>query len=234
MAAPLLMAELPAAMAVFPLAFARLAEGKHQLVALLGLEASQNLFVNAQGHWQGAYTPACYRAYPFSLQRVSGEAERMLMCFNEGSGLLRERPDATQGESRFFDDDGKLLKPLQERLAFLETCASNTQQTQAAVDALDAAGLLQAWPRLGGLYRIDEAALAQLSAGQLLALRDAGALPMAYAQLLSLPRLASLQRLLTQRRQAAQQANAPAGAPDLALAEKLFEPGQSDTFQFNW
>jgi hypothetical protein len=229
--APLLLAELPMAVTAFPLAFARQSSNKALLVAVLGLQSSQNLLVDPQGRWQAEYMPACYRAYPFSLQRVSGEDQRLLLCISEQSGLLRESPDPAKGELRFFDDVGGLLPHMQERLKFLETCAANTQMTQAAVDALDAAGLLQPNPVLKGLLRIDEAALGRLSAAQLLVLRDANALPMAYAQLLSMPRMATLQRLLALRQLAGA---AESAKPDLSLVEKMFEPGQSDTLHFNW
>ena len=233
--APLLLAELPAAVAAFPLAIVRPPDGRAQLVAVMGLHAGQNLLVDPQGRWLAAYRPACHRAWPFSLQSAPGDAQRLMLCFNEGSGLLRAAPDPARGEARFFDDQGKMLPHLQKTLEFLETCAGNTQLTLGAVAALEAAGLLQPWPGFTGLLRIDEAALARLNAGQLLALRDAHALSLAYALLLSLPRMAVLQRLLAQQ-QAVQPASAAALAatPDLGLAEKLFDSGQSDTLKFNW
>ncbi len=231
--APLLLAELPLAVAVFPVAFVRTPDGKAQLVAVMGLQSGRNLLVDASGRWLGAYMPACYRGFPFSLQRAPGEEQRMVLCFNPRTSLLREAPDPARGEARFFDDEGKPTPPLQKTLEFLQTCVANAHLTQGAVAALEAAGLLQAWPEFTGLYRIDEPALTQLNADQLLALRDAHALPLAYAQLLSLPRMVALQRLVAQG-QAEQKAATTVNVPDLSLAEKLFDSGQSDTLKFNW
>ncbi len=228
---PILLAELPMASSVMPLAFARQASGKALLVAVLGLQPGHNLLVDAQGRWQAEYVPAFYRAYPFSLQRVAGEAQRLLLCISEASGLLRGSPDPGKGEVRLFDDDGVLMPAMKERLTFLETCTANAHLTQAAVDALEAAGLLQPSPVLKGLQRVDELALGRLSAAELLALRDANALPLAYAQLLSMPRVSTLQRLQAPRQLVG---TAEPSRPDLSLVEKLFEPGQSDTLKFNW
>jgi hypothetical protein len=49
---------------------------------------------------------------------------------------------------------------------------------------------------VNGLYRIDEAALNALGNKAFLALRRSGALPVAYAQLLSMNQMGVLQRLL--------------------------------------
>jgi hypothetical protein len=77
--------------------------------------------------------------------------------------------------------------------------------TQAAVDVLVAANLVQPWPLsikqgeqnvpVTGLYRIDEAALNTLENEAFLTLRRSGALPVAYAQLLSMNQLVVLQQL---------------------------------------
>ncbi len=228
---PLLLAELPSAAGVFPLAFVKLPDGLLHLVGVMGLLPRQNLLVDRQGRWLGAYIPASYRAFPFSLQRVSDDKQRLALCFNESSGLMRATPDPARGETRFFDDEGKPVPQLQKALDFLQTCVGNAPLTQAAVRALDAVGVLQPWPEFKGLYRIDEPAFGQLNAEQLLALRDAYALPLAYAQLLSLPRMAALQRLLAERQQAERQA---AAKPDLGLAQQLYDADASDTIKFNW
>jgi hypothetical protein len=230
--APLLLGELAVALPHFMLAFVRQADGKPQLVAVTGLEAKQNLMVDGQGRWIAPYMPACYRTYPFSLQRLANDPQRLALCFNTRSGLLRQAPDASRQESRFFDDAGALVPPLQKLLEVLNAQAANAIQTQAAAAALDAAGLIQPWPALNGLFRVDEAALQALGAEQLVTLRDANALPLAYAQLLSQPRMTLLQTLLNKRRE--EQKAAQAAAPDLNLAAKLFEPGQPDTLKFNW
>ena len=91
-------------------------------------------------------------------------------------------------------------------LELLSQVERSRMATQAAVDALAAAGLIQPWPLniqqgeqnvpVTGLYRIDEAALNALENEAFLTLRRSGALLVAYAQLLSMNQLAVLQRLI--------------------------------------
>ena len=156
----------------------------------------------------------------------------MALCFNASSGLLREQPDESRGEARFFDDAGAPLPPLQKTLELLQASVASLMLTQGAADALDAAGLLEPWPQLQGLFRINEAGLRALDGAQLQSLRDAHGLPLAYAQLLSQARMRWLQELQAQRQAADRQP--PAAAPDLGLAQALFEPGQTDVLKFNW
>ncbi|MFW6380351.1 MAG: SapC family protein, partial [Halorhodospira sp.] len=71
--------------------------------------------------------------------------------------------------------------------------------------------------RLGGLYRVDEARLNALEGAALERLRDAGALPIAYAQLLSTGQRRRLEALaqVRQREQQLPGAEQVFGATDL-------------------
>ena len=112
---------------------------------------------------------------------------------------------AGQGEA-FFGEDGQPGKALKGMLDLLSQVERSRMATQAAVDALAAAKLVQPWLLnikrgeqnipVNGLYRIDEAALNALKNKAFLPLRQSGALPVAYAQLLSMNQLSVLQRLL--------------------------------------
>ena len=55
-------------------------------VALLGLNAGQNLFVDAAGKWQASYVPAIIRRYPFALT-PRGTDGQYIVCLDEGSDL---------------------------------------------------------------------------------------------------------------------------------------------------
>lgn len=208
--APLLIAELPAALAVYPLAFAPNSEGGYQLVALQGLHEGQNLLVTPDGRWAAGYTPSHYRGYPFSLQRLRPEAkghekQQWVLCFDHASRLYRERPDHDRGEQRFFDDRGEPTRLMARLLSFLKQTASNRELTDRAVAVLERAGLLVDWslpvespdaerPLLAGLKRVDQPALNALSAADLAKLRDTNALPLAYGQLFSQSRLGVLKK----------------------------------------
>lgn len=238
--APLVLAELAPALPQYPLALARLPGGEYRLGAVLGLTAGQNLWMDDSACWRGGYVPSCFRGHPFALQRLPGEEARVALCFDVDSGLYCEAPDAARGELRFFDDDGQPQAVTQQMLQFLQSRLTAQTQTQTAVNALAQAGLLVPWvwpaqlplppgaQPLQGLYRVDETRLNQLDATGLLALRQTQALPVAYAQMFSMPRLAVLQKM------AASPTPVPPPAPDLSAVQKLFEPGQPDTIQFNW
>jgi hypothetical protein len=196
---PLVVAELAQAVPAMPLAFIQSGEG-FQLVAVTALQPGTNLFVAPDGRWLGAYVPAALRGYPFRLVKPQ-DREESVLCIDEASGLVVE---AGQGET-FFDEDGQPGKTLRGVLELLSQVEQSRMATQGAVDALVAAGLVQPWPLsinqgeqnvpVTGLYRIDEAALNALENEAFLALRRSGALPVAYAQLLSMNQLAVLQRL---------------------------------------
>lgn len=196
---PLVVAELARAVPAMPLGFVQIGEG-FQLVAVTTLQPGANLFVAPDGRWLGAYVPAALRGYPFRLVKPQDRAESVL-CIDEASGLVTE---GGQGET-FFGDDGQPSKAVKEVLDLLSQVEQNRVMTQAAVDALAAASLIQPWSLtikqgeqnvpVTGLHRIDEAALNALEGEAFLTLRRSGALPVAYAQLFSMNQLAVLQQL---------------------------------------
>jgi len=196
---PLVVAELAQAVPAMPLGFVQSGEG-FQLVAVTALQPGANLFVAPDGRWLGAYVPAALRGYPFRLVKAQDRADSVL-CIDEASGLVVE---AGQGET-FFDEDGQPSKALKGVLELLSQVERSRMATRTAVDALAAAKLVQPWPlsikqgeqnvSVTGLYRIDEPALNALSNKTFTPLRRSGALPVAYAQLLSMNQLSVLQRL---------------------------------------
>lgn len=196
---PLVVAELAQAVPAMPLGFVQSGEG-FQLVAVTALQPGANLFVAPDGRWLGAYVPAALRGYPFRLVKPQDRADSVL-CIDEASGLVVE---AGQGET-FFDEDAQPSKALRDVLELLSQVERSRMATQAAVDVLVAASLVQPWPLsikqgdqnvpVTGLYRIDEAALNALDNEAFLTLRRSGALPVAYAQLISMNQLGVLQQL---------------------------------------
>lgn len=176
-------------------------------VALLGLGQEQNLFVNATGGWLGRTVPRILMHYPFKLGKV--QDERLILCIDESSGLLTEMG---QGHP-LFAEDGKPTEPAQTKANELIQYQQELQATRAQCVRLDSAGLLEPWPlkvqneqgtrTLDGLFRINEAALAAMPAPDFAALREGGALVLAYGQLFSMqhaPTLGQLARLRAQAR----------------------------------
>lgn len=235
--APLLLAELATALAVYPLAFVPRPRGGHRLVALQGLHPGENLLVAPNGRWALGYVPSHYRGYPFTLQRVvAGGQERQVLCFDHASGLYRERPDPGLGEQRFFDDQGQPDELVAKLLGFLRRRHAGLAATDRAVDALERAGLLTDWvldetlgATLDGLKRIDDQAFAALDGDALAELRDAQALPIVYAQRFSASRLGVLHKFAQLHAEhAARRAEA---TPD--NLERLFGEDDDD-FEFDF
>ena len=218
---PIVMAELAKLVPTLPLGFVQ-TEGGFQLMGITALQPGTNLFIAPDSRWLGGYVPAALRGYPFCLVKPP-DHEASILCFDESSGLLVE---AGQGEA-FFDEAGTPSQALKDILDFLAQTDRNRVVTQTAVDAVQAAGLIQPWPlnvqngdktvAVEGLYRIDETVLNALDAATLHGLRDKGALALAYAQLLSMNQLSVLEKLSLA--QAQMQAQAASAAQGLAMLQ---------------
>ncbi|PLC48161.1 peptidase [Pollutimonas subterranea] len=195
--AQLVAQELPKAAMVIPVGFIEV-DGGFMPVAVQGLQPGQNLYVAPDGRWLAQYIPAAYRGYPFALANT--QDGQQVMCFIEDSGLLSD----TDGEL-FFDEAGEPAQPLKDVLGFLSQVSENRQTTQRMCAVLQQHGLIQPWPiklqneageqSIEGLHRIDEATLNKLSAEAFEEVRQSGALPIIYCQLLSMQHLQKLGQL---------------------------------------
>ena len=212
--------ELMQTVPVLPLGFAELS-GVLTLVGITSPEPGQNYFVDSTGKWLGAYLPIALRSYPFRMVKPEDQ-DNPILCVLEDSALVVE---TGQGEA-FFTADGSPSDAIQAMLKLLSDSANSSQRTRAAVLALSAAGLMQPWPlklqrgdtalEVNGLFRINEAALNQLDATTLQALRDQGALNIAYAQMFSMGQMQVLSRLGARHTQWVSKVAAPLPA-ELAL-----------------
>ncbi len=206
--APLVAAELPKAMMAFPIGFIRSGEAINP-AAILSFELNRNLFVANDGRWIGSYQPAVFRSFPFRL--IQADNDRLTLCIDEESGLITER---AEGEPFFEGEEiGPRLKQVMEFLTQLE---QSKVITERACTALDRHGVIKPWPitvksddgdrKVEGLFQIEEAAFNALPIEAFDELRQAGALMIAYCQLLSMQHLSVLGRLsdahATQRQEA--------------------------------
>lgn len=234
--APLTIQELPKVAMGSPIAFIE-AEAGFMPVAIQGLATGKNLWVTFDGRWVGGYIPACYRSYPFQLAPTPDG--QLLLCVDEDSELLVEAASGL-GE-RFHEDDGQLSSALKSVLDFLGQVAGNRELTLALCAQLKTHNVIQPWPikvqngeterNLAGLFRIDEAALQQLSGDALQVLARSGALTMAYCQLLSMQHMPVLGQLAEAHAKAAEMA-AAASAPVASKTLDLEFLNQSDTISF--
>ena len=223
--------ELPKAVLSMPVAFLAAGAG-YSLVAVQSLSPGQNYFIALDGRWLGGYVPAVYRGYPFVLG--TDTEGKQLLCIDEDSGLLTDgaAPDAApagipSGEA-FFTDDHQPTPAISEVFGFLTQAATQRQGTQLVCAVLQKHALIKPWPitvqaekgeqNVEGLFCIDENALNQLPTEAFLELHAAGALPVAYCQLLSMQHLPSLAQL------AKAHATAQAAAAAKAAPKPLVTP----------
>lgn len=194
---PVVVGELTSLVPSMPLGFVKAGDA-FQLIAITSLQPGVNLFVAPDGNWIGDYIPVTVRTYPFQLVKTRDRDDKIL-CIDTDSGLLA---DAGQGEV-FFDADGP-GQAIKDILNLLSETEKSRVLTQQVVDVLQAAELIEPWSLnlqqgelmlpVEGLYRICEAALNTLPDEAFLSLRKAGALPLVYAQLLSMHQLGKLSK----------------------------------------
>lgn len=216
---PLVMQELPIAQLSLPIAIAYVNE-QPVPVSLQSIEPNSNLLVDSNGQWIGKYIPAAYRGYPFMLANT--QDKKLILCFDEESDQLTEA-----GDELFFDESGEPTEAVKGIFNFLTQVHHDRQRTQSICALLHEKNLIQPWAiklkaeqdefPLEGLFRIDEQALNSLDKDDFEEVRQAGALPLIYCQLLSMQHLQALGQLAVQK-----QKQKPLQVPDV---DKLFGEG---------
>lgn len=191
---PLTVAEFGFAGINYPIIFA--GEGRVPL-AVMGVNAGENLFVNSDGGFTtGAYIPAYIRRYPFVLATDESQ-NRMVVCIERNAPML-----ADGGETQLFDDKGEPSDYTQSAIKFCEDFETERRRTEAFVDLLNSLDLFetkqasfqttlpdgsQSQPViLADYFGVSEEKLGKLPAEKLAELRDSGALDKIYSHMGSL------------------------------------------------
>jgi hypothetical protein len=199
--------EFVRASAIYPLVFIE-DKDKDQFrpVVLLGLDAGENLFVDANGKWQASYIPAIIRRYPFALSQAEGD--RYLVCIDEGSELVSD----TEG-APLFDEKGEPTEVIENVKRYLSELQQMDVVTQDFCKFLAAHNLFvplnmrvrqsDKFKNISGCYVINEERLNNLSDELFLELRNKRYLPALYAHLTS---LAQVERLVSLKDEAAAKA----------------------------
>lgn len=182
-------------------------------VAMLGLRARENLFVNGQAQWTGNYIPAIVRRYPFVLAQLPGHA--MGVCIDEAyEGWSDEK-----GEP-LFDAEGRNTPFLQNALDFLTRYQQEHQRTEEFCKRLEQAGLLTEMNAkadltdgrsftLSGVLVVDEKKLLALPDPVALSLFRSGELHLISLHLASLSNMKKLVDRMSERKMPLQPAPKP-------------------------
>lgn len=199
---PLTSVEFADAARDYPIVFAGTPDQASMPAVLLGLAASENLFVLDDGRWEAeAYVPAFLRRYPFVVAD-QGESGGYSVCLDRAFLL-----DDGEGGEPLFDEEGREAPALSRALKFLADYQGAVERTQAMMRQLRDNGLLIAKhvhaerpgaPRqtISGFSVVDETRLQKLSAKALKELSRTGTLGLLYVHLAS---LVNLKRLVRRR-----------------------------------
>ena len=197
--ASLLMHEFAHAASTYPIVFIEDKDRDSFIsVALLGLEAGENLFVDAEDKWQAPYVPAIIRRYPFALAETDQEGQYSV-CVDEASPLLSQ----DEGKALFTDEGepSELLENVKRYLSELRGMDELTQEFCGFLAEQNMLTPLNLQVRQGdhtqsitGCYVINEERLNNLSDERFLEFRRKRYLPAVYGHLVS---LAQIERLVT-------------------------------------
>lgn len=182
-------------------------------VAMLGLRARENLFVDANERWTGAYIPAFVRRYPFVLAELSGQA--MAVCIDEAFQGLSDK----EGEP-LFEAQGSNTPFLQNALDFLTRYQQEYRRTEAFCKRIEQAGLLTEMNAkadltdgrsftVSGLLVVDEKKLLALPDAVALSLFRSGELHLISLHLASLSNMKKLADRMAERKTPLQPAPKP-------------------------
>lgn len=190
---PLTANEFGAASASFPIIFA----GKDRSpLAVMGIRAGENLFVNDGQFMQDYYMPSFARRYPFVLAGDS-ENDRFVVCVDEDAECVTNN----NPQQMFFDKDDT-SNFTKEAFQFLQNFERDRQATEVLVKKFQELDLFEpkvmnfqgqnadgsaAEPqKIADYFAVSEDKLKALSAEALKDLNDMGYLAVAHAHLVSL------------------------------------------------
>lgn len=128
-AVPINLVEMPQICQHYPIAFSP--DDHATPVAILGLQDSENLFVDAKGQWEpNTYIPAYIRRYPFIFSEMP-DSDRLSLCVDINDSVIE-----TSDAQPFFTPDGQGSELSQNALNFCKSYHAAAQQNVAFSQAL--------------------------------------------------------------------------------------------------
>jgi len=195
---PLTAVEFRHAAQEYPIVFVG-EEGNIMPVIILGLKNDDNIHVNEEGAWTGAYIPAFVRRYPFVFSQVD-ESDSLTLCIDEAfSGFNKDGV----GE-KLFDSEGERTNYLEQVLEFQKSFQAQHQLTQAFCKKLHDLKLLEPIQAgfkdnktgkqqvLNGFQAINRDKLKGLSDEELLGMMKSDEMELAFLHLQSMNNLGKL------------------------------------------
>ncbi len=190
---PLTVTEFAPASLSYPIIF--VGEQKTPL-AVMGLRAGENLFVNANGELRAdAYVPAFARRYPFVFAADDAN-QTMVLCVDRAAPIVAENADVP------FFENGEPTEYTKAALQFCNDFETERRRTDSFVQLLNELDLFSVresvyraqnadgtpgqTQRIAEFWAVDEEKVNKLPADKLVELRDNGALAQIYCHIVSL------------------------------------------------
>lgn len=196
---PIVVSEMTRIAGDFPFVFVKDARNDRLLpVAVMGFFPGENLYCGSDD-WDISYAPMALQIYPFSLASDPANPERAALCIDENSELLGEEGEA------LFDEKGEQTEFLKARGQLTVQMVEQTELTRHFVDYISKKELLMPQTlqfrfeggephQVNNVYIVNEERLKALPAEDVHELMQRGALPLLYAQLMSMQQMNKLGR----------------------------------------
>jgi hypothetical protein len=189
--------EFVRAASVYPIVFLEDQEqDEFRPVALLSLDAGENLFVGKDGKWQASYVPAIIRRYPFALAKMP-EQDNYTVCIDEdseyvgtedGQPLFNEAGESTE----VIENVKRYLGELQQMEAFTKEFCHFLSENNLFTPLNMRVRALDQIKNVKGCYVINEERLNNLSDSKFLNIKAKRYLAPIYAHLTSLSQIERL------------------------------------------
>ena len=172
-------------------------------VALLGLNAEENLYLEDGHRWKARYIPAFVRRYPFVFSR-SSDGNTYTLCIDESftgcnqEGRGKALFDMTGAGTDYLNAMMQFLTSYQQQIALTGTFCAKLKE----LDLLEEMTATTQLPngekaQVTGFMAVDRTKLTQLPGDTLAELASSGALELIYAHLLSMRNFTELLELRT-------------------------------------
>jgi hypothetical protein len=213
--------EFVRAAGIYPVVFLEDKENdRFRPVALLGLEAGENLFIGDDSKWQGSYVPAIIRRYPFALASA-GEEGQFTVCIDEDAEVVNDDDGVP-----LFGEDGEPAEALENVKRYLGELQQMDALTNACCEFLAEHNMFtplnmrvrqaENIRNIAGCYVVNEERLNNLSDELFIEMRTRRYLAPIYAHLCS---LAQIERLMKLKADAEEAAKKPARGRKKAAGE---------------
>ncbi|BDX05943.1 SapC family protein [Planctobacterium marinum] len=205
---PVVIAEFANAMVEFPICFVQNPENKeYQVVALMGIERGENLFVEGT-EWDASYMPARYTHAPFGLLRnpqdenqygIALDVEHKQISDSEGELLFTESGEETEFLTKQKEAMTKYLEQEHMTRRFCKELVDFDLLTTRNI----AVSIGEKRMSVDGVAMVDEEKLSKLSDEDFLKIRKKGMLPAIYSHLNSMSQMTNLLKRKSKRLNAA-------------------------------